>query len=404
MSALHVIDETVLLPVSSDRPCGSDLTGALDWVKIRDARPNAYAAASQGDWERADRREVSWPALKALVSDALSHKTKDLRLAAWLLEASLQTDRIAGLRDGLCMIRELITRYWDAGLYPLPDGDDHDARLGALEWFDEKLPELILALPVTMRPAPEMNYSVRHYKETLQGNASVTAAQFESAALAGTLEQYLAVRRDLEQAAAEVSQLKEAVKQKFGDKGPAFIGVQEALDDYRTAVNSIIRKMSPQESARPHSKIGATPASISPEPSAPVALTSSAGMDDPWGAAMQLVRSGPPDQALARMTQLASAEPNGRARFERKLLLADICLSTQRSRIAVSILEELAELIEKHQLESWETSELVGAVWTRLHDCYRNEAAGTADPERAAKLFQRICRLNPWQALSCRTN
>jgi type VI secretion system protein ImpA len=404
MSALHVIDETVLLPLSPDRPCGSDITGALDWVKIRDARPNAYAAASQGDWERADRREVSWPALKTLVSDALSHKTKDLRLAAWLLEASLQTDRIAGLRDGLCMIRELITRYWDAGLYPLPDGNDHDARLGALEWFDEKLPELILALPVTMRTSPETNYSVRHHKEILQANASVTAAQFEAAALDGTLEQYVAVRSDVEQAAAEVAQLKEVVKQKFGEKGPAFIAVQEALDDFRTAVNSIIRKMNPQESATQDSKIAAGPPSVPPRQNEPTAYTGSAGEDDPWDAAMQLVRSGPLDQALARMTQLASAEPNGRARFERKLVLADICLSTRRNRIAVSILEELAELIEKHQLESWETSELIGAVWTRLHDCYRNEAAGTADPERAAKLFQRICRLNPWQALSCSTN
>jgi len=404
MSALHVIDESVLVPVTVEKPCGSDITGTTDWVKIRDARPKPYAAVSHGEWERADHREVSWTALKKLVSDALATRSKDLRLGAWLLEASVHTDRMAGLRDGLCVIREFLTRYWDAGLYPLPDGDDFDARLGALEWFDEKLAELILALPVTMRPSPEVNYSVRHFKESLQNNTSVGAAEFDAAANAGTLEQYVAARNDLKEAVSELLQLKTIAAARFGDDGPAFLAAEEALDDYRTAVDSIIRKMTPMGTVTPDVKTDPLPTPAPAERRQITAPTIAAETGDPWRIAMQLAQAGTMDEALSRMTHLASVEPNGRVRFERKLLLADICLSTGRGRIAVSILEELAELIEKHQLETWETSELVGAVWTRLHDCYRNDAMGTADPERAAKLFFRICRLNPWQALTCRTN
>jgi hypothetical protein len=101
------------------------------------------------------------------------------------------------------------------------------------------------------------------------------------------------------------------------------------------------------------------------------------------------------------MTRLAAAELNGRARFKRKLLLAEICWSTKREKLAKAILEELAEQIDKFQLEVWESSALVGAVWSRLYRCYKNEQAGTADTERAAKLFERLCRLDPWQALAC---
>ena len=104
------------------------------------------------------------------------------------------------------------------------------------------------------------------------------------------------------------------------------------------------------------------------------------------------------------MTRLAATEPNGRVRFYRKLLLADICLSTRRDQLAKSILEELAELIDKHHLEEWETSEVVGAVWSRLYRCYSNDQAGTADPDRASKLFLRLCRLDPWQAMACNEN
>ena len=113
-----------------------------------------------------------------------------------------------------------------------------------------------------------------------------------------------------------------------------------------------------------------------------------------------MARSGEIDAALSTMTALASAEANGRIRFQRKLLLADICLQTNRVKLARSILEELNELIDRHNLTSWETSDLVGAVWARLVRCYRDKSAGTASSEKAAEVFLKLSRLDPWQALS----
>ncbi len=52
------------------------------------------------------------------------------------------------------------------------------------------------------------------------------------------------------------------------------------------------------------------------------------------------------------MTRLAASETSGRSRFERKLLLAEVCLATHRERLAKAVLEELAEQIDKHQLDS----------------------------------------------------
>jgi len=113
-----------------------------------------------------------------------------------------------------------------------------------------------------------------------------------------------------------------------------------------------------------------------------------------------MARSGEIDAALSTMTALASAEANGRIRFQRKLLLADICLQTNRVKLARSILEELNELIDKHNLTSWETSDLVGAVWGRLVRCYRYKNGGTANSDKAAEVFLKLSRLDPWQALS----
>jgi len=101
------------------------------------------------------------------------------------------------------------------------------------------------------------------------------------------------------------------------------------------------------------------------------------------------------------MAALAAAEPNGRVRFQRKLLLADLCIQTNRKKLGTSILQELNEIIEQHKLESWETSEIVGGVWSRLVRCYRDKAAGTADESLEAEFYLKLSRLDPWQALTC---
>jgi len=118
-----------------------------------------------------------------------------------------------------------------------------------------------------------------------------------------------------------------------------------------------------------------------------------------WQQAESFVRAGEVDRGLLEMTRLAAAETTGRDRFQRKLLLAEVCLASNRERLARSILEELAEQIDKYQLESWESSELISNVWSRLYRLYM--APDSSDHDRAAKLYERLCRLDPWQALGC---
>jgi type VI secretion system protein ImpA len=118
-----------------------------------------------------------------------------------------------------------------------------------------------------------------------------------------------------------------------------------------------------------------------------------------WHEAEMMVRSGQIDKGLAQMIQLSARETCGRNRFQRKLLLAEVCLSSKRERLARAILEELAEQIDSLHLESWESTELIAGVWLRLHKLYKG--TDRPDPDRAAKLYERLCRLDPWQALNC---
>ncbi len=84
----------------------------------------------QGDWSR-EVKKADFPLVIKLTTEALSTKSKDLQLAAWLTEAILFRDHIAGLREGLDLLRGFMETFWDT-LYPEIDDGDLEFRAGPL--------------------------------------------------------------------------------------------------------------------------------------------------------------------------------------------------------------------------------------------------------------------------------
>lgn len=103
-----------------------------------------------------------------------------------------------------------------------------------------------------------------------------------------------------------------------------------------------------------------------------------------------------PEPELA--TSQISGEDGGgeRARFVRKLRLAEDCLGSGRQELARIVLEELAGQLEE-KLVSWEGPRLTGLVWRQLYRCYRDGG----DKQKAEEVYLRICKLDPWQAIEC---
>ncbi len=215
---------------------------------------------------------------------------------------------------------------------------------------------------------------------------------------------------DFETASKQFKELENVIDEKFGDAAPNLSDFRQALSDIRQEMSDILSRKRDQEPALRASTESPVDAAGARDvqPSSPSSITvrfplldssaaSNAGSS--WQNAERLVRSGEVDTGLAEMIRIAAAETSGRSRFERKLLLAEVCLSTRRDRLARAVLEELAEQIETHRLDTWESSELISGVWTRLYEIYKRSGSSNAD--EAEKLYGRLCRLDPWQALAC---
>ncbi len=119
---------------------------------------------------------------------------------------------------------------------------------------------------------------------------------------------------------------------------------------------------------------------------------------DAYELARDAVRSGHPEQAIDILTREVAVERSGRGRFQRRLQLAELCLAAGHERIAQPILEQLAAEIDRRSLEDWESPSTIAHPLALLYRCL--DRSGASD-EVKQTIYDRICRLDPMQALSC---
>src|ERR1700722_6761318 len=437
-----LLRDDLLDPISADRPAGVDLRWTPEWDRIKEAR-RADDNLDSGKWAKKERKVSDWGLAQQLTTATLRERSKDLQLAMRLTEANIKLHGFPGLRDGFRLTRELLIRYWEKGLYPSMEDGPED-RAGPLQWLNDKLVDAITAIPITARSDQGQDYGFidledaravgsekswrtvdgdvdakkkRAYEQALEeGHTSME--MFDRACEASKRADYEELASDFQQAHAEFVALEKAIDEKFGDVAPNLSACRTALREIERATSDILagrRKAEPDSVPASSPLAGAQETGEHAQGSAergdpvvvrfPLSLPnlpgSQAAAAGSWQEAETLIRSGQVDRGLAEMTRIAASETSGRSRFQRKLLLAEVCLASKRERLARSILEELAEQIDKFQLELWETSDLIGSVWIRLYRLYMQGEGGTPDSDRAGKLYERLCRLDPWQALAC---
>ena len=116
---------SLLQPISADRPTGIDLRRAqlgehpLDNVKKERFQEDPLTLPPG-----TEPRKVHWQAVAEGCKSLLQRHSKDLEAAAYLTEALIRIDGLAGLAQGLELVQGLITTFW-SDLHPgAPSADD----------------------------------------------------------------------------------------------------------------------------------------------------------------------------------------------------------------------------------------------------------------------------------------
>jgi type VI secretion system protein ImpA len=140
--------DQLLVPISAAAPGGEDLSFSPLLDAIAHARRYDDPSLDQGEWVT-ELKEADWDFVVRRCAALLQETSKDLRLAVWLTEAGAKTIGLRGLGEGFKLLAGLCRDFWDQGLYPAADGDDHEQRIGNLSWILGRTPALLRGIPLT---------------------------------------------------------------------------------------------------------------------------------------------------------------------------------------------------------------------------------------------------------------
>jgi type VI secretion system protein ImpA len=228
--------DSLLAPISTERPCGQWLRYEGTHEQIRDARREDDAGLPQGVWQT-ELKQANWAAVEALCTESLAQRSKDLQLAVWLLEAWIQLDSFAGAARGLELMRRLCSEFWEE-MYPAL-GDDLGARLAPLQWVNDKLSRRLRLLRLThptMEGVPA--YSLADWDVALRNPGGDTSsptlnmARFQQSLMLTPYQWFAALNEDVLETIRQVRAFDELIDEKAGK-------LASGLIQFRTEASSV---------------------------------------------------------------------------------------------------------------------------------------------------------------------
>ncbi len=262
--------ETLLAPIGDADGVGVDLRSDSEltavYYQIRDARSAARSAERQAirDGEDLPKMVDEWRAVIDQGSEVLANTSKNLEIAAWMIEALLRRNGFAGLRDGCRLARELIETYWDE-IFPLPDEDGVRTRVAALAGLNGEdgpgtLDEPLINMEIC-EAGPYGAFRVWQYKQAREINAMTDeeerqrridagAPSFEQVeeAIRGTnIEFYRDMIDDIADSIEEYAKFCEVIEAKCEDFYFPTSNITNHVKEIQELVKLITRDIIPEE-------------------------------------------------------------------------------------------------------------------------------------------------------------
>jgi type VI secretion system protein ImpA len=261
----------LLDPIPGPSPSGENLYYSPFYDKIKEARREEEEIA---EW-RYEGKKADYPLVIKLATEALSKKTKDVQLAAWLTEALLRQQGAGGLADGLDLMRGLLENFWD-GLYPELEDGDAEMRATPLEWVGSRLGDAVKHIPLTRSGLDWFRYqdsrAVPSEADAATSEAKATAREtaiaegkmppeeFDAAFDATPTEFCTGLQAGFDRVLESIEALKQVCEEKFGDAAPTFGPLQTTIGEVRQTVRILLTRREAPEAAASEEPVEEAPA------------------------------------------------------------------------------------------------------------------------------------------------
>ncbi|WP_269791095.1 type VI secretion system protein TssA [Stenotrophomonas sp. Iso1] len=240
-----MLDQDALLaPISDNAPTGEDLSFSIEFDRIIEKRRADDPTLDQGAWQT-DIKYADWQGVLRDCNDLLLTRTKDLRLAGWLSEASTQLNGFTGLASGFRVIAGLCDRYWEA-VHPLANDDDQEERIGNLSWLLSNSLHWLRTVPVVVSPQGRFSITDFEHAHARANNGEADDGKpgldlLEAARRDTSHDFYRQLIHTLPDCELALAELQAAVDNRLGMDGPSFSAVREQLDHIQRTVRRFAR-------------------------------------------------------------------------------------------------------------------------------------------------------------------
>ncbi|MEO7493490.1 MAG: type VI secretion system protein TssA [Massilia sp.] len=234
--------DQLLAPISDASPCGEDLAFSSELDAIGKARQADDPSIEQGAWVTT-LKEADFKFVAARCAKLIETNSKDLRLAVWLAEASAKTGGLRPLGDSLMLIAGLCDRYWEQ-MYPLPDEDSVEQRVGNLCWIAARVPALVHAVALTEGAGNAYSFNDFTSARTRPADAE-PGPDLDAAKRRSSGKFYQSLMDDARYCGEALAELERVIDLRLGADGPGFSVARDALQD----VSFFVAPLLPQADA-----------------------------------------------------------------------------------------------------------------------------------------------------------
>ncbi len=230
----------LLDPISADSPSGQDVTFSTEVDAISKARQFDDPSLDQGEWVT-DVKEADWDFVYDKCFKLIATQSKDLRIAAWLVEAAAKTKQFDGMAAGFELLSLLCDNYWDT-LHPAIEDNDIEQRVGNISWLLNRSVQLVKEIPLTEGRGTQYSWTDFEAARARANNAAKTgetvvekegqptAAVLEAAKRKSSKTFYESAINAAQHCQKMIAQLETSLDARLGSEGPSFTPLKEALE------------------------------------------------------------------------------------------------------------------------------------------------------------------------------
>jgi type VI secretion system protein ImpA len=247
--------EDLLTPIAGENPSGEDLYYGTVFSQIKEARREDDESLPEGDMVLAQKKKADHRAVIKLAGDALAKKSKDVRLASWLVESQLRVEGLSILSPGIELLRSIQETFWPTFYPPIEEGNDLELRMLTVEGAAALIVAAVRKAPITKSGLSFEDYlqsrAVGYEKDATNSakqearqdaiaHGKLTAEDFDKAFVESPKSLYADADAALAASLEAAERLDQFHQEKYGDNAPNLSKLLDGLGELHRLVRSLL--------------------------------------------------------------------------------------------------------------------------------------------------------------------